>query len=190
MGFENVLGRDIFELRAVFPDIVAVAIPFLSEGNGTVAAVELREERGAAEPLPVAGVAGGFVVDEEFFEDFGAALPGDVRSASREEAGDGVAGEVVDPPFLSQLSHDGVNPRKACLTVAPALKPDFCFLAIDFVGAGGEFGADVDFAGEVPGDEAAVAVVVGLSETPAQGGLGGEVHVSEEELTCQALWWC
>lgn len=48
-----------------------------------------------------------------------ALLPADPQVSTCEEAGHGVACQVVDPPFLPQLSHDGVNPWEAC----PALSP-------------------------------------------------------------------
>jgi hypothetical protein len=41
----------------------------------------------------------------------------------------------------------------------------------------------------VPGDEATVGVVVCLAERPAEGGLGGEVHVAEEELADEGFGW-
>ena len=74
-----------------------LGVGFLGESNGAVTAVKLRVERRASQPLPVTAVARGFVVDEPFFEDFGAPLPVDVAAASGEETGDGVAAEMVDP---------------------------------------------------------------------------------------------
>ena len=36
-----------------------------------------------------------------------------------EETGDGVPRQMVDPAFLSELSHDGVDPGEACGGVRP-----------------------------------------------------------------------
>jgi hypothetical protein len=54
----------------------------------------------AAEPLLVACVARFLVVDEPFLKHVGATLPADLAPAAHEEAGDGVAAEVVYPAFL------------------------------------------------------------------------------------------
>lgn len=63
------------QLGDVVADKVAVLVGVLGEGDGRVAPVELREEGRARQPLPVADVAGGLVVDEPFLEDLGSALP-------------------------------------------------------------------------------------------------------------------
>lgn len=64
----------------------------------------------------------------------------------------------------------------------PAAEPGFRGAGVDGVGARDEVGVWVRLGGEVPGDEAGGGVVVRLGEAVAQGGLGGEVHVAEEEL--------
>lgn len=46
-----------------------------------------------------------------------ALLPGDPEVPAREEAGDGVARQVVDPALLAQLDHYGVYPGEAGLTL-------------------------------------------------------------------------
>lgn len=89
----------VLELGTKVPNEVALGVCLLGERDGRVAAVELRVERCAGEPLPITRVAGDFVVDEPFFEDFGATLPVDVAAAAGEEAGDGVATKMVYPPF-------------------------------------------------------------------------------------------
>ena len=38
-------------------------------------------------------------------------FPADPEVSAREEAGDGVARQVVDPALPPQLSHDGINER-------------------------------------------------------------------------------
>lgn len=48
-----------------------------------------------------------------------ALLPADPQVSTCEKAGHGVARQVVNPPLLSQLGHDSVNPGEAC----PALSP-------------------------------------------------------------------
>lgn len=118
------------------PDEVALWIRLFGKRNGRIAAIELRVECCAAEPLPITAVTGDFVVNEPLFEDFGATLPVDVAAAAGEEAGDGVATEVVYPPFLSELAHQGVDPGEACSSPFPAIEPGFGFRAIDVVFAG------------------------------------------------------
>lgn len=130
------------------------------------------------------------MVDEPFLEDLGAALPVDVAASAREEAGHRVPAEVVDPAFLAELPHQGVDPGEACLAELPALEPLFRQRGIDDVVACDEAVGRVDLGGEMPGDEANVGVVVGLGEGPAEGGLCGEVHVSEEELADQVCGDC
>ncbi len=80
---------------------LAFRIPFLRKRNGRIAAEELREKGGTGEPLPVADVARGLVVDESFLKDLGAALPVNVAPSPRKEAGDGVPTEVVEPTFVT-----------------------------------------------------------------------------------------
>ena len=46
-------------------------------------------------------------------------LPADPQVSPGQEAGHGVPGQVMDPPLLPQLRHDGVDPGKA----GPALCP-------------------------------------------------------------------
>lgn len=76
------------EFGNIFPDVVAVAIPLLPKGNGTVASIELGIEGGAAEPLPITGVTSGFVVDQKFLKDLCSAFPGNVRSTPGQETRD------------------------------------------------------------------------------------------------------
>ncbi len=160
----------------------SLLIRLLRERNGAVAAIELRIESHARQPLPVAAVARDLVVDEPLLEDLRAALPVDVAAAAREEAGDGVAAEVVDPAFLLELAHQGVDPGEARAAVFPALEPAFVQGGGDGVGACDEAGGGGDGGGQVPGDEAAVAVADCLGEGVAKRGLGAEVHFAEEEL--------
>ena len=49
--------------------------------------------------------------------DLHALLPAEPEVAAGEEAGHGVSGQVVDPALLSQLRHDGVDPREARLAL-------------------------------------------------------------------------
>ncbi len=157
-------------------------IRLLRERNGAVTPIELRVESHARQPLPVAAVARDLVIDQPLLEDLGAALPVDVAAAAREEAGDGVAAEVVDPAFLLELAHQGVDPGEPRAAVFPALKPAFVQGGGDGVGACDEAGGGGDGGGQVPGDEAAVGVADGLGEGVAQRGLGAKVHFAEEEL--------
>lgn len=122
------------------------------------------------------------MVDKPLLEDLGAALPVDVAAAARQEAGDGVAAEVVDPAFLAQLPHQGVDPGEARAAVLPAKEPVLVQGGGDGVGACDEVGGGGDGGGEVPGDEADVGVADGLGERVAECGLGSEIHVTEEEL--------
>lgn len=119
------------------------------------------------------------MINEPFGEDVRAAFPIDVAAPAREEAGHGVAAQVVDPAFVAELAHEGVDPGEACLAEFPALEPFFGEGGVDGVAACGEAGAGGDGAGEVPGDEAAGGVVVHLRKGVAEGGLGAEVHVAE-----------
>ena len=72
----------------------------------------------------------------------------------------------------------------------PALEPFLREGGVDDVGACYEVRGGIDAGGEVPGDEADVGVVVGLGEGVADGGLGGEVHVAEEELADEVCGDC
>lgn len=122
------------------------------------------------------------MVDEPLLEDLGAALPVDVAAAAGQEAGDGVAAEVVDPAFLAQLPHQGVDPGEAGAAEFPALVPGFveqggdCILACDEAVGGGDGG------GKMPRHESAARVPDCLREGVAQRGLGAEIHISEEQL--------
>lgn len=100
------------------------------------------------------------MINQQLLEDLRTTLPGDVRTATGEEAGDRVACEMVDPAFFSQLPHDGVDPGEARCAGGPALEPGFLLWVVDLIGTGYEFVAGVYFARKVPGDETAVAVVV------------------------------
>lgn len=95
----DVFVRIVLELGTKVPNEVALGVCLLGKRDGRIAAVELRVECCAGEPLPISRVAGDFVVDEPFFEDFGATLPVDVAAAAGEEAGDGVPTKMVYPPF-------------------------------------------------------------------------------------------
>lgn len=127
--------------------------------------------------MPITGVAGDFVIDEPFFKYFSATLPVDVAAAACEEAGHGVTTEVVYPPFLSELAHQGVNPGKACLAPFPAIEPGFGFGTIDVVVAGYETIRWVNFGGQMPWDESAMAVSICLSEGIAESCLSPEIHI-------------
>ena len=153
------------------PYEVTLRVRLFRKRDGRIAAIKLRVECCAGEPLPVTAVAGDFVVDEPFFEYFGATLPIDVAAAAGEEAGDGVATEMVYPPFLSELAHQGVDPGEACLAPLPAIEPDFGFGAIDVVVPGYEAVSWVDFGGKVPRQKSAMVITVCLSEGIAEGRL-------------------
>ena len=77
-----------------------------------------------------------------------------------------MSGKVMDPALFSELSHDCVDPRKARRAGRPAFEPDLLFFVVHFVFSRDQLGADIDLAGQVPWDEATVAVVVCLAETP------------------------
>lgn len=47
------------------------------------------------------------------------ALPADPQVSSSEETGHGVSGQVVDPALLSELGHDGIDPREPRPTLCP-----------------------------------------------------------------------
>lgn len=186
-GLVDVLWLYVAQLGDPAADEGAVAIPLLAKGDGAVDAVVLGEEGNAGEPLPVANVAGGLVVEEELLKDLCAALPVDVAAAAGEEAGDAVAAEVVDPAVVAELAHEGVDPGEAGCAGLPAAEPGLGLVAVDVVVARGEARVRVALGGEVPGDEAAVGVGGRLGKGRAEGGLGGEVHVAEEDLADEAL---
>ena len=52
-----------------------------------------------------------------------ALLPADEEVPARQEAGDGVSGQVVDPALAAQLGHDGVNERVPGAALRPRLRP-------------------------------------------------------------------
>jgi adenine-specific DNA methylase len=58
-----VFGRHVRQLRDIAAHDSTFFVPFLGEGSGAVDAEELGEEGGAAEPLPVACVAGFFIIN-------------------------------------------------------------------------------------------------------------------------------
>ena len=69
----------------------------------TVAVDELLEEAGAREPHPSAGVDGPVGVEEQLVKHPHPVLPGHPEVSPRQEAGRGVASQVVDPTLLPQL---------------------------------------------------------------------------------------
>lgn len=73
------------------PHEISLCVCLFRESDGRVTAVKLRIKGCAREPLPITAIAGDFVVDEPFFEDFGATLPVNVAAASGQETGNGVA---------------------------------------------------------------------------------------------------
>lgn len=170
------------QLGDVSPDKRTLLVPFLPKRHGAVAPVELRKERRAAQPLPVPRIARRLVVEEQLLEHFGAALPRDVAPAASEEAGDGVPPQMVDPAFLAQLPHQGVDPGEAGEAGFPALEPRLGFAAVDVVSTRRTLGVGRYGGLEMPGYEAAVCVVFGLAEGIAERCLGAEIHVSEEQL--------
>lgn len=125
------------------------------------------------------------MVEQPLLEHLGAALPVDVAAAARQEARHGVPPQVVDPAFLPELPHQGVDPGEAGPAEFPALEPFLREGGVDDVVTRDAVGGRVDFGGEVPGDEADVGVGVRLRERVADGGLGSKVHVPEEELADQ-----
>lgn len=48
-----------------------------------------------------------------------ALLPADPQVSTGQEASHGMPGQVVDPAFLPQLAHDGVDPGEPCLGLGP-----------------------------------------------------------------------
>ena len=127
------------------PYEVALGVCLLGKRNGRIAAIELRVECRAGKPLPITAIATHFMVEEPFFEYFGATLPIDVAAATGEKACDSVATEMVYPPFFSELAHQGVDPGEACLAPFPAIEPGFGFRAVDVVVSGYEPVRRVDF---------------------------------------------
>lgn len=92
-----------------------------------------------------------------------ALLPADPQVSSGQETGDGVPGQVVDPAFLPQLGHDGVDPGEA----GPALRP---------------LGQGLGVA--VPGDLDADGVALHLVEAGVVGGCRVE-ELAPEQLTVE-----
>ena len=87
------------------PYKLSMRICFLRKRDGGITPVELAIKRRAGKPLPVSDVTSYFVIDEPFLKYLGPPLPGDIATASREEAGYGMAPKMMDPPFLTELSH-------------------------------------------------------------------------------------
>jgi len=58
------------------------------------------------------------------------------------------------------LAHERVDPREACAAVFPALEVRLCFGAVDEILAGDELGFGIDGGWEVPGNEAALRIVI------------------------------
>lgn len=46
-------------------------------------------------------------------------LPADPEVSPGQETGHSMPGQMVDPPFLSQLGHDCIDPRETCLALCP-----------------------------------------------------------------------
>ena len=127
----NILVRKLLQLRDKLPHEIALLVPLLRKRNRAVAPVELGVEGRAAQPLPIADIARGFVVNQPLLEHLRAALPIDVAPAAREETGNGVPAEVVDPAFVLELAHQRVDPGEACAAFAPALEVDFGLGVVD-----------------------------------------------------------
>lgn len=131
-------SRDMFcvthlELWDVFSNVITVAVPFLAKSNRTIAPIELSKECRTRQPLPIPNVAGCFMINEKLLEDLCSTFPGDVSSTTGQEAGDRMAGQMVDPAFLPKLSHDGVDPGEARGAVRPTFEPRILFLVVDLV---------------------------------------------------------
>lgn len=99
-----------------------------------------------------------------------------------------MSSEVVDPSFLSQLSHKCVDPGKSCTPVFPALEPRFRFCRVDSVCTGDKACGGGDDRRKMPGDEADVGITGGLGKGVAEGCLRSEIHVSEEQLADEIRW--
>ena len=111
--FVDVGVGHLLESRHPSADVGSPLVVLLREGHGGVAAEVLIEVGGAGEPHPVGRVQGGVGVHEEAVEDVAPLLPRDPQVAAREEAGDGMAREVVEPALRPELVHAGVDPGEA-----------------------------------------------------------------------------
>ena len=144
--------------------------------------MELRVKRRAGEPLPIAGVASRFMVQQQRFEDCGATLPVNVTTPAREEAGYSVPTQMMDPAFDAQLAHERVDPGESRSARCPAAQPGFSLWGRVFRVVGGEGKACGRgySRGKVPRDEATGGVIAGLAKCVAERGLGAEIHFTEE----------
>lgn len=70
------------------------------------------------------------MVNQPFLKHLLAALPADVALSPGQEAGDGMAPQVVDEAVLAQLPHQRINPWKAGATPLPSLKPSLRLLVL------------------------------------------------------------
>lgn len=114
--------------------------------------------------MPVADVARRLMVYEPLLENLGASLPVDITSSTREEARYHVSTQMVDPALVLELAHQCVDPGEAGSSAFPTLEPNFCCGRVDGIFAGDELGVFVDDGWKMPRDEAAVRVVVCLTE--------------------------
>ena len=97
--------------------------------------------------------------------------------------------QMVDPPFQTQLAHDGVDPGKPSTAELPALEPVLSLLTINIVLARYETALWVHVTAEMPWYESAVGVSYCLPKHPTKLSLCTKIHVSEEKLSSQADRW-
>ncbi|KAM3068683.1 hypothetical protein ACMFMG_012208 [Clarireedia jacksonii] len=161
-----------------FRDIPLHKRPFLipapAKRHRTIHTIIHSVESRAAQPLPIPHITRRLVVQEPLLEDFQPTFPRNVAPPTSEETGDGVPAEMVNPAFLAELPHEGVDEREACKAVFPPVEP-FLFACLGACEARFRNGR-----AQVPGDEATVGVVECRGEFVAEGGLRAEIHVAEE----------
>ena len=158
------------------PHKFARRITFLRKSNRAINAKKLRKESRTTQPHPVPTVACNFMIDQPLLKYLGATFPMDVASPAREEAGDGMTTEMVDPSLQPQLPHEGVDPGEACDSELPAAEICLCFLIIDDVISCQEV-VFIEVRPKMPIHEFANRIADFLGEGRTDGGLGTEIHV-------------
>lgn len=129
----DILGRVFGQDRYVFSNVLSIGISLFAECDRTVNSKILKEEGRSAQPHPVCSIQAPVSIQEQVFEHFLAFLPRLVQVSSRKEASNRMSCQMMNPTFLSELSHNGVDERIASLAILPRLKEGLVFIPLDLL---------------------------------------------------------
>lgn len=118
-GFIDVPVWVVLQDGDIIPDVVSCWVCPPPKAHRTVAVEELLEEGTTRQPHPAASIYTPVCIQQKLLKHLHATLPTKPQVAPCKKTGHGMSGLVVDPAFLSQLGHDGVNPGETSPTLSP-----------------------------------------------------------------------